>query len=646
MAIVKMSKFDLFAFETDRRALLEELQRFEYVHFILPEEEDEATLESVSVPLEMAELNEEITKLSWMMETLEPYVKKEGAIEKLKKGLVNYHFEDLDRMAQKVEWEPVYREMKEITGRIDQIRQSIAANQSVIKETEPWAPLSSELSDLKSSERSVVLTGSVPKGNMESLKNALLDFSLTFVDEVSEARGQCYVVAIILREEYNKAIEVLRKNGFSRLDIPGTMTPTAEIKRYQTENTEFYKEEAALKERLVALTEKLNDLYLVYEAKMNRRVQLDATEKFKKLRDLNVISGYIPTTMREDFEQVTEKILGKDYFLEIEEADKEDENVPILLKNNKFTHAFESITSMFALPRYNEVDPTPFFAIFYWAFFGMMVADIGYGALMLIGSVIALKSFNLSDKTKSFIQFFFYLSFSTMIWGVVYGSLFGLDMPFKLIDINNDAILLLLLSVVFGGIHLFYAMAIQAYIKIRDGQPMDAVYDVLFWYMALMGGIVFLLSKSLSQLPASAATISMWVMIVGMVGIVLFGGRDAKSPVGRFFGGLYSLYGISGYVGDFVSYSRLMALGLAGGFIAVAINMIVQMVVGTIPGIIIGAIVFLGGHLFNAFLSILSAYVHTSRLTYVEFFGKFYEGGGKAFDHFRNEPKYININNK
>lgn len=145
------------------------------------------------------------------------------------------------------------------------------------------------------------------------------------------------------------------------------------------------------------------------------------------------------------------------------------------------------------------------------------------------------------------------------------------------------------------------------------------------------------------ELNPVVATIAKWVMIAGMVGIVLTGGREAESVGGKLAAGAYELYGISSYVGDFVSYSRLMALGLSGGFIASAINMMVGMLSNSgIIGILLGVVVFVVGQLFNVFLSFLGAYVHTIRLTYVEFFGKFYEGGGKAFQMFRSSPKYIN----
>ncbi|NCC80217.1 MAG: V-type ATP synthase subunit I, partial [Clostridia bacterium] len=329
---------------------------------------------------------------------------------------------------------------------------------------------------------------------------------------------------------------------------------------------------------------------------------------------------------------------------EIEDAVDTGKEVPILLKNGSFSETFESLTTMYALPTYNSVDPTPYLAPFYFAFFGMMVADLAYGIILLAVTGIALKFFNLDKGTKLFVKFLFYLSFSVIAWGLIYGSFFGdlIKLP-SLIAPMEQYTELLVISIIFGGIHLFYALAIKAYLSFREGKPLDALFDVGFWYMALMGAIGFL-AAGFVPVPDVVKPISMWVMIIGMVGIVLTGGRENKSVGGKLAGGFYSLYGISGYIGDFVSYSRLMALGLSGGFIAVAMNMIMNMLFDMGPiGILPGIIIFIFGQLFNLFLSALSAYVHTSRLTYVEFFGKFYEGGGKAFKLFRNKSKYINV---
>ena len=227
------------------------------------------------------------------------------------------------------------------------------------------------------------------------------------------------------------------------------------------------------------------------------------------------------------------------------------------------------------------------------------------------------------------------------IWGAFYGSFFGDLIPLPAVfDTQKDFIPMLIMSIAFGAVHLFFGLGLSGYMALKQGDWQSAVYDVLFWYMAVIGACVFGIGTMMGLSPM-IVSVTKWIMIVGMVGIVLTGGREAQSIGGKLAMGVYSLYNITGYVGDFVSYSRLMALGLAGGFIGLAVNLIVRMLAGAgIIGLIPGIVVFVVFHLFNIFLSMLSAYVHTSRLTYVEFFGKFYEGGGIPFRPFVKEPKY------
>lgn len=345
-----------------------------------------------------------------------------------------------------------------------------------------------------------------------------------------------------------------------------------------------------------------------------------------------------------EFEDRIQKVLGQDYYLLTEDADRDSQEVPILLKNNRLVKPFELLTSMYAYPRYNEIDPTPFFAPFYFLFAGIMVGDLGYGLLVFIGTLIALKCFNLDKGKRQFIQFFNYLSISTMIWGLIFGSFFGGIVPMpSLIDPANQVMEMVLLSMVLGGIHLFFGLGLQAYMDIRDHKPLDALYDVGFWYMTLVGAIGTGISKVLTIQPM-VAKILFVTMIIGMVGILLTGGRAEKSIGGKIGWGVYSLYGLANYIGDFASYFRLMALVLSGSFIAVAVNMISGILFGKgILGILFGLVIFLVFQLFNAFLSYLSAYVHTARLTYVEMFNKFYEGGGRPFRKFVEDSEYFNV---
>lgn len=647
MAIVNMNEFSLFAFDHDRMNLLHELQKFKYVHFLdVDKSQDfiESGLSAIEVPEEITAIEEEIREIKYSIDILSNYHEKDTGISALRKGLDSYTFEELEKEAAEIDYIPIYNELKGYISSRDGIYQEINRIKTSVKELSPWSNLNSSINDLGSLERSKIFLGSIPVRFKDNFETAILDTKYTYFENVSEDKENLYFFAISHASEENILRDILRNNGFSVIRLEGINAPKKEIedlnKKISTLEQDIKDKELKIKDLAVNLPK----LEIVYEYLQNKGLRVASSQNFITTEKVNVIRGYIPTHMREEFEEVVKTTLGNIYYLELKEADKDDENVPILLKNSKFTQSFEALTGMYALPKYNEIDPTPLLAPFYLIFFGMMAADIGYGIIMLIATFAALKFLDLPESTKNFTRFFYYLSFSIIAWGLIFGSFFGGIVPIKgLLDPASDYQTLLLLSIAMGLVHIFFALGISAYLKIKSGNIKDAIFDVGLWYLALIGGILFLIS-SILKLSEVLKTISMIIMVVGMVGIVATGGRDSKSIGGKLAGGLYSLYGISSYVGDFVSYSRLMALGLAGGFIAGAINMMAGMLASKgIIGIIGGAIIFIIGQVFNLGLSLLGAYVHAIRLTFVEFFGKFYEGGGVRFNPFRSTPKYINI---
>lgn len=647
MAIVKMSKFSLFAFDSERENLLHELQKFGYVHFdSLDDNEDllNEGLETVAVPESIGEVDEEISKVKYAIELLSKYDERETGLKAMIKGKESLSFEELEDRASKIDYLPVYNELRQLALELDKINLRTKDLESQKSEYFHWKGLNYPINELNKLGQVKVFMGIIPKKMRDNFEKDILNLNYTYVEIISEDKDNAYLLAISLKDEVEAFNDILRNNSFSSIKLEGERTPREEIELIDNEIKSLETQREEIISNIKALSKNLPDFEIMYEYLMNKKLRIMASENFLKTDRVNVISGYIPTDMKDKFENAIKKSLKDAYYLEIKEAEKDDPKVPVLLKNSKFVQVFESLTGMYALPHYNEIDPTPFLAPFYLAFFGMMVADAGYGILMLIGTLVALKVANLSESQEKFIRFFHYLSYSTIAWGVIYGSYFGGIIPIKgLVDPANQYQELLIGSMVFGLIHLFFGLGIKAYMYIRDKRYFDALSDVGFWYMAVAGGIVFLLTIVAPTAPIVKA-ISLPVMVIGMVGIVLTGGRDAKSIFGKAAGGLYSLYGISSYVGDIVSYSRLMALGLSGGFIASSINMMMDMLVSKgLLGVIGGIAVFIIGQLFNIFLSLLGAYVHTLRLTYVEFFGKFYEGGGRTFRLFRNNTKYINI---
>ena len=636
MAIVKMKKFKLFALEKNRKSLLKELQKFSYVHFVKTKEEDES-LKEIELNQDMTTIKEKSQKVKWMLNYFSKLFPKETKKEIDESSIKETLFVLVEQQASKYDFSNDYENLANISREIDSNKEEIANLETYRKELSKWLNIKESLGNLKAFKTAKFFLGTVAKKNFEPLKDKLRNFEHTYIEEISDESSQINIMLLTSNTEEKELKNELKTYSFTETNFNFDTSFTEEYEKTKNREEELKKANEKLKEKVEKLLKLIPKLLIQKEYLDNALMRETVVSNFKATDTVNVIEGYIPLDMEEEFKKIVNKNSNKSNYLEITEVDKDDEEVPILLKNSGITGLFASITQMYALPRYNEIDPTAILSIFYWIFFGMMVADFAYGLILFILSGLALMIGKFDENKKKFLKFFFALSFSTMIWGLLYGSAFGdlIKLPTQVLDSSKDFMSIFILSIIFGAIHLVIALGIKAYILIKNGHFMDVIYDVFLWYLTLTSLIILLLAGRFG-LSEFTKNIFIACAVIGMLGIVVFGARDAKTLVGRIGGGLYSLYGITSYIGDFVSYLRLMALGLAGGFIASAINIIVKMLVSKgILGIILGVVVFTLGQSFNIFLSFLSSYVHTSRLTYVEFFSKFYEGGGKAFKKFR-----------
>lgn len=376
-----------------------------------------------------------------------------------------------------------------------------------------------------------------------------------------------------------------------------------------------------------------------------------------------VVSGYIPVKAVD----AVKKAIGEVYDCVIDVEDlKEDEEAPTILKNNGFSSSMEGVLESYGLPHKGEFDPTTIMSFFYVFFFGMMLSDAAYGAIIAVACFVVLKKYpRMGESMHKSLKMFMFCGVSTLVWGILFGGYFGnvvdivsgtffgktVTVPALWFVPLNDPMRLLVYSLAFGVVHLFVGLGIKGYMLLKDGRPLDFFCDVVLWYAFLIGLLLMLIPTdifaSIAQakitFPPFLNMLAKALAIIGVAGLVLMSGRDSKNPALRIALGAYDVYNITGWLSDVLSYSRLLALGLATGVIASVVNQMGSMFGKGIVGIIGFLIVFIVGHTLNLAINLLGAYVHTNRLQFVEFFGKFYEGGGKPFEPFKSDTKYVDI---
>lgn len=477
----------------------------------------------------------------------------------------------------------------------------------------------------------------------ESFKQELKDKQIHYEIIYSDDHIVNFVL-LFLRAEQEEVQELVRQFSIVAFTYNRTQLPKTELASIQREMMKLVEEQKKLARLIGQKKIVIENLETSEEVLLARKNRWLIHDRFIKDDKVFLLQGWIETDSFKSFETFVEDLIGAgNLYIEIEEpTDIEiNEEIPTKLKNHKLIKPFEMLTEMYSLPKYHEVDPTPWFMPFYFVFFGMMVADAGYGGLMLVATTVALRTI-LPRGMERFMRFFQILAVPTILWGLIYNSFFGFSLDYTpILSTSDDVISILILSIVFGVIQIFIGLGLAAKENIKAKNYLGAVSDGFAWQGIMVGAIVGGLGKMLMD-SQGLFFIGVGLAVLSALLIIVTPMLQSKSKLKGLAKGAYNLYGITSYIGDLVSYTRLMALGISGGSIAAAFNMLV----GYMPPIArfsVGILLMLALHGLNIFLSLLSAYVHGARLQYVEFFGKFYEGGGRAFSPLKTEEKYLNI---
>ena len=531
--------------------------------------------------------------------------------------------------------------LKQKRNDIQDQRQRVEDEQTTIAK---WRALDVEPKTLKELNLFDVRLGTIPNDENRYHWQQLKALENVAVEEVFANENEIGVAIVALPGHNDNLQASLLENYFSEVEFNYEQTPEETFQSLEKERKQLIKDEEAVVKDLKDMQGSKATIQLAVEEFFNRSQRANAAQLSYDNQQLSLFSGWVEESQVENLQAVLEENFDADALALIleettEQEVKEDE-VPIKLHNASIVEPFEMITEMYSLPNYREKDPTNWVAGFYMLFFAMMMGDFGYGLLLWIGTLFALKVMDLRKGTKRFVKFGHILSYPTMLIGLAYGSIFGESLPFNLINPTDDALVLMVISLAIGYIHIFVGLCLNIRLQLSRKDYAAAYNDGVGWLALLIAlaigiaGFVFSIG--------SLITVAKWLAIVAAAGIILVPMFTSNNKAVGGVVGLYNLYGVSSYVGDFVSYTRLMALGISGGAIAMSFNILFTIL--PVPlRFTAGILMIIALQLFNMFLSLLSAYVHSMRLVFVEFFGKFYEGGGQAFKPIRTLQEFVSL---
>ncbi len=684
MAIVKMKKLQLFAHKEIKQQLLSFLQQQGVIQ-LQPLDQAQLQKELLTYsPISSQEIDETLHALKHMV----GFLKKHGKVRI--PGQIMLDQQQWTHITQHFNFQECFyrcRKIEEDLGRLENKKQQLSIQQQQLL---PWLGVEMRLQDLQDGIRVAYLVGSIKRKKQEECLKQLTEATPSIYSEiVSQDKDRSYLVIAILHEDRGKTAELLKKYDFSQSRFPRIkITPkrlsvrlAQELKRSNKTLSQLQKEIALLSQNLPKWVALVDYYQNVRENKIVQKLFLESNKTF-------VLSGWIPAKQEASFQKALYQ-----HFQEVElitmEPEAEDDP-PVEIENKKLAKPFEVITELYGYPIYKGIDPTVYLAPFFALFFGICLGDAGYGLVVAISTVFIWWKFKkrLTPGSQKFVGLFFIGGLCAVAAGAAMGSWFGVASKYKLFDPLAQLMLFLGIALGLGIIHIFTGLLIKMRENTRDNGFWAGLWDQGSWILLILSLLLFGIFQSLGVSPKLitgsafsalfsaglivffqarnedkntqdkldsyqllylllSVSIAAWIlklfaplgmMATAVLAISIFyrSRNSLKGFLARIGLGIYALYGFTSFFGDILSYSRLMALGLVGGIIAMVINILAGIAKDLIPvvGLLVAIIILILGHTFNLVMSMLSAFVHTSRLQYLEFFNKFYVSGGKKFKPF------------
>ena len=517
----------------------------------------------------------------------------------------------------------------------------------------PWSNLDTPLEEIHDTEKTVMRLGIIPIIGYDNLSVEIESRGIdVFFEIITETKREKYLLVIFLKEDEDIIMPILTNHGFSPTTLPADSGKISEllaqidedIQNIETRKTEIY-------QRSVELAKEKNRLMAFYDHRLELLEQEEARENFIHTEHTFVIEGWV---RENDAEALKDKLLQnfEVIHVELEEPNYEDEP-PVDMENKRLFRPFQMVTNLYGSPKYREIDPTPYIAPFFAFFFGVCLTDAGYGiVLALIAYLIGKKLIRDEGGGKQLFRVLILAGIATIIVGALTGGWFGIPIDegplsflskVRVIDPSKDQMTFFAVVLGLGFLQVWFGFVVKMLIDIKERDWGSFFHADLSWLIIMTGlPVVILLRK---EMPHQLLIGVEALFVICAIWFVILSDREGENIAGRIGTGFFGLYSrIAGSFGDILSYSRLFALGLATGIIASVVNTMAMMT-WNVPylGKVVTVGILIGGHIFNIVINALGGFIHTARLQFVEFFTKFYEGGGEPFKPFKREHVYTTI---
>ena len=666
MAIVEMRRLSIYSTKNNRKKILEFLQEIGAMEI------DE--IQSDEVPFEKMDTSGERIRFQKIADEFDHVIELLSKYDDSKKPLLNLEndvitpeeFREIEKNRRN--YYSQAKDVLELERSIFESKATITRKQNKIATLSPWSKLDIPLNSEKT-KTTKILIGTFPdiiseERLAEIISNGLGD-DIPVTSEILYSENQITNVCVVAHNSVADQVEEnMRSCGFSKLPFLSHRIPVKAIEKRENDIVIEEKNIADAEEKIKGYVDLIPKFKIASDYFRTRSEKYRVLGTLPQSNKVFFLQGWVEAAQAESISKLLEEKYGA-----VVEIEQDDEAAPIKLHNNHFSEASEGVLESYGLPTHGRVDPTFVMSLFYVFFFGMMLSDAGYGIIMALGCAIVLLKFpRMASGTNKMLRLFFWCGLSTTFWGFMFGGFFGdaIDViahtffgvpettqvlkPLWFAPLENP-MRLLIWCMLFGMIHLYAGLGMKGYEYLKNKDIVGFISDVLAWYMFVTGLVLMLLPTqifaSIAQMefnfPDWLGILSKVITIAGMAIIILMSGRANKNWGLRIALGAYDIYGVTGWLSDVLSYSRLLALGLATGVIASVINSMAIMQGKTVIGVIVFILVFIVGHTLNIAINLLGAYVHTNRLQYVEFFGKFYDAGGEPFRPFKTNNKYIEI---